>query len=215
MSVSFKTLRNALMICVLSAGVSMTAMAEDVVTEVPEGAEVKTIENPKMDEVREMAEKLSKSLSEKEVSSLAMVRDGFGMIRSVELAQETVEDAIEACAKANPDMADDLNARHDAWEDAIDAAIDAQEDNLDAAISKKIFKDPDAIEDYLDAIEDAAEYTESNIEKQLITSESACKNLKDSMDGTQETITTLLGDIAWPKEQTADTSSESTAEEAE
>lgn len=204
MSVSMKSIRHALMICVLSAGVSAVAVAQDAITDVPEGAEIKTVENPKMDAIRAQAEALSKSLSQKEITSLAMVRDGFGMIRSVEMAQETVEDAIDACADANPDMAKDLNARHDAWDDAIEAAIDAQEDKLDASINDKVFADPDAIEDYLDAIDDAADEAESNIEKQLITSESACTNLKNSMDGTQETITKMLSEIKWPEAEAAE-----------
>lgn len=200
MLLSIKNFRSVLFASVLIVGVAVSAQAQDSIEDkLPEGTQIQKVENPEMEEVRELAVKLAENLGEAEINNLAMVRDGFGMIRSAEIAQDTVEDAIEECIDANPDIADSLEERHDVWDEAVGDALKIQKKKMDAAISKDYFNNPDDIEDYLDAIDDAAEYAESNIKKEIITSESACINLRDSMDNTQETITKMLSDIPWPE----------------
>ena len=193
-------LKTTFLTTALLAFVGGYVYAEETTTveELPPGTEIKTVENPKMDAVREQAEKLAASLSAEEVDDLAKLRDGFGMVRSAQMALDTVESAVEACADENPSLSEAMEARHEAWEDAIGDALEGQEEMLEDSLSEDYFSDVDGVEDYLDAIDDAAEHAESNIEKQIITSESACKNLLDSMDSTQQAITKMLSEISWP-----------------
>lgn len=160
--------------------------------------------NPHIQEMNDKARELAGVLTEEEAKTLSVIRDNFGILRSVGIARKSVDEAVSLCAKENPDLKKEITARHKQWDQKIGAALDHQENTLDGEITKERFQDPAMIKDYLGTIDKAAYYADENIEKKIITTAEACKNLMASMDETQRVILELVDGMKWPTGAAAD-----------
>ncbi|GEM_PF-2809716 len=181
------------------AGEPPAAAAEQ---EVPKAL---TESNPHMKEMNEKAKELAKVLTEEEARALAPIRDNFGVLRSIDIARKSVEEAVSLCAEKNPDLKNDITTRHKTWDSEIAAALKMQEKTLDKVVNKDRFKNPAQIKEYLGSIDKAAHYADESIEKKIITTPDACKNLMGSMDETQKTILGLVTEMKWPGDAPAAT----------
>ena len=56
------------------------------------------------EEIQQKGQSLAASFTPEETARLAILRNSFGMIRSVELVRQNIDDAVKACGKKNPDM---------------------------------------------------------------------------------------------------------------
>ncbi len=190
---------------ILLCGLSVGAIAEEKMSaaEKAEKAEQVKADNPHIQVMNEKAKELASSLTEEEAKALGYIRENFGILRSIDVARKSVKEAVNLCAEKNPDMKDDIMARHDKWHGDIGAVLDKQEASLDKSINKQTFENPKDVRDFLDSIDDAAEYADGQLEKTIVTTPEACKNLMASMDDTQDVILTLITDMPWPDDKEA------------
>ncbi len=186
------TMLCALMILAVSGPVRAEEQAE-----APPPVKVQT-DNPHIQAMNDQARMLASRLSREEAQALGSVRENFGILRSIDVARASVRDAVAMCAENNPDMAGDMNGKFEIWNETLDEALTTQEDNMERVVTSDVFTDTDAVKDYLDTVDKAARYADDQLEKQIITTLEACQNLMNSMDGTAETITGMLGDMVWP-----------------
>lgn len=184
---------------VLAAGPSWAAESDKEKAATP-SQEVQA-ENPYIEEMNDKARNLAGSLSETEVVVLGQIRENFGIIRSIGVARETVGNAVEMCADKNPELKDQITARHKEWHQAIGTELEKQEEALQQAVSEDRFENAEEIQDYFNTIDKAAEYADSNIEKKIVTTPEACTNLMESMDKTQDVITAMVSGLEWPSDQ--------------
>jgi len=159
--------------------------------------------NPHIQAMNDKAKALAAVLTEEEATTLGTIRDNFGILRSVEIARTSVKEAVLLCAEKNPDMKDEITKRHKTWDSEIEAVSKKQDATLDKAVTKERFSDPAKVKDYLDTIDKAAHFSDESIEKQIITTPEACKNLMNSMDETQKVITGMISDMKWPEDKPA------------
>lgn len=191
----------SLVVALTGMGVSSAYAAETQKKAPVADSKAKTelvVNNPHIQEMNDQAKVLAKSLSPDEAEFLGQIRDNFGVLRSVDVARKSVADAVKLCADKNPDLKDAITKRHDTWDGQIGKAIDAQDKALDQEVTKDNFKNPAQIKAYLDTIDKAAHYADSHIEKKIITTPEACKNLMSSMDDTQKVILGMVNDMKWP-----------------
>ena len=157
------------------------------------------LKNPYLEKVDAKAKELAAALSEEESRNVGMVRQSFGVLRSIGVVRRNVDNAVKLCAKANPDMKKPLQERFDTWEGEVAKHLKAQEKNLKKAVSKDHFKQPGEVQEYLDLLDNAAGYAEEKMSKEVVTTPEACTHLQKSMDQTQKVLTDLLGELPWPQ----------------
>ena len=127
-----------------------------------------------------------------------MIRESYGIIRSVYAVQRDVGHAVELCGNDNPDLKEEISARFSQWNQAVEPVLKDQDKNLQAAIEKQSYKKPKDVNAYLDNIDDAAEYADKMLDKKVITTEEACKSLLASMDRTEGNIVSILDEAPIP-----------------
>lgn len=173
---------------------TVPALAEE---ESREAVKAKT-DNPHIQVMNDKAKALAGSLSEEESKDLGLIRENFGILRSIEVARKTVKEAVDLCADKNADLKGDITAKHKSWHDEIGTVLDKQEKELEKSISKDHFSKHKEIKAYLDSIDEAASYADGKIEKDIVTTPEACKNLMGSMDDTKTVIISLISELSWP-----------------
>jgi hypothetical protein len=124
------------------------------------------------------------------------IRVEYGVIRSVKQARDIVAAAIEACGDANPDMAETLDNRFAAWDEAVMQAHQNADQALEDAIERQSFRPVSRVNRMVEKVETAFQKRDENIERIPVTSEKACNELLENMDGTQENITATLTETA-------------------
>lgn len=158
-----------------------------------------TMQNPHIEKIKEKAKALSTTMTAEEAKDLGLLREAFGMIQSVYLVRDHVSTASTLCKKEHKDLKSDIGARFDTWELRVISVADHQQEVLDDAINNERFQNPGDIKEYLELIDDAAEYADAQLKKQPLITLDACKSLLDSMSTTQEELVSLLGSITWPE----------------
>lgn len=148
--------------------------------------------NPYLEKLRKASIEFIKDIPEDAVKPLFMIRESYGIIHSIHSVKRDIGNAVDQCAEANPDMAEDMNGRFEAWSDEVTPALEEQDEKLKAVIQKQAYKDPQEINEYLGLIDEAAAYADEMLDKQVVTSEEACTSLMNSMDSTEENIVELL-----------------------
>jgi len=129
-----------------------------------------------------------------------ILRNKHSVIRSIEMVQRDVGNAVKACAKENPELKKDMTERFKEWNEAVNPILKNARDFL-----KTELKEQDAFHAsdfaYVTKLNDKAfEYSEKQIEKKLVTTPDACKSLRASMDDTEDQLINLLQDILLPEE---------------
>lgn len=183
---------------------SVTALAADenaAKTEKPAAEKTekkaKADANPYRSEISAMARDLAKAYNREQASALAQIRNGFGMTRAVHLVRKDVSHAADLCSRENPDMKGEMTARFDSWSASVDPLLKKNQEDMETAIKAAAFPDEKKMRAYLDLIDKAAEYADSKIEKNAVTSPEACNGLLKSMDETEPTMVGLLQGIVW------------------
>lgn len=201
-------MRFVLMAAAALLALSFPVHAEEKSPDAPPAAAAETpapapevkFDNPHLKEMNDQAEALSKTLTKEEAALLGQIRDNFGIIRSIEVARKSVKQAAAMCSEKNPDLKDEMTKHQKEWHENIGASLDRQQKSLDKSITKKRFADPKAIKTYFETIDNAARFADNDIEKTIVTSPEACKNLMNSMAETQKTITGMLDAMTWPED---------------
>ncbi len=192
---------------------SVFAQEESVTENEKEPPPQITLDNPHIKIMSDKAKALAELLTTEEAKALGHIRENFGILRSIEVARESVQEAVILCSEKNPDLKESITTRHVKWRDDIGAVLDKQEVSLGGSINKTHFQDPEQVQDYLDTIDEAARYIDTQLEKKIVTTMEACKGLMESMDNTQEVILDLITDMGWPGDKVEEETEETDTEE--
>ena len=157
--------------------------------------ELRTTDNPHFKAVEDRARALVAPLSQPEMQELYILRDGYGLIRSLEIVQRDIGRAARLCGEDNPDMKDKMDDRFKKWQAAVDPVLDEKMAALNEAVDKQGFAKPSQIRDYFKALDDAAIYAEKKFDKRVITSPNACESLLESMDESQDRVADLMKEL--------------------
>jgi hypothetical protein len=155
-------------------------------------------QNPYLEKLRKASIEFIKEVPEDGIKPLFMIRESYGIIRSVYAVQRDVGHAVELCGNDNPDLKEEISARFSQWNQAVEPVLKDQDKNLQAAIEKQSYKNSKDVNAYLDNIDDAAEYADKMLDKKVITTEEACKSLLASMDRTEGNIVSILDEVPIP-----------------
>lgn len=190
----------------LLLGVVPAVAAEDATAETTPAAESQTkpspaSSNPYIARLDKKAKEIGSKLQPKELEHLYYIREGFGVLRAVYMVKRDVGIAVKACARDNPALRDGIEKRFTDWNAAVEPVMTEKQNVIDAAINGQTYIKPKEIKDYMKLIEQAADYANRSIDKQVVTTPEACNNLAASMDRTQDVVAKLLGELTvkpWP-----------------
>jgi len=129
-----------------------------------------------------------------------ILRNKHSVIRTIDVVHRDIKSAVKACGKENKGIRKEMNARLKEWESAVLPVIKEAQKFL-----KRELKEQEAFHatDYkhVTKLNDKAyKFSESKVEKQVVTTEKACRGLLNSMDDTEDKLISLLQDILLPQE---------------
>jgi hypothetical protein len=161
--------------------------------------ELRSAENPHVAKVEQKARELIAPLSQGQMKDLFLLREGYGLIRSVEIVQRDIGRAVRLCGEDNPDLKEPMAARFRKWTDTVSPVLKDKMSTLQKAIDTQSFAKPDKIRGYFKALDDAATYAEKKFDKRVVTTPDACKSLLQSMNGTEKEISGIMSDLEVPQ----------------
>lgn len=161
----------------------------------PAYKELRSIENPHIKIVEDKARALVAPLTQAQMQDLYIMRDGYGILQSVNIVVRDVGNAVRLCGEDNPDLKKDMDARYKKWETAVSPVLKDNMAKLQKTIDQQTFTSPKMIRDYFKALDDATAYAEKKFDKRVVTTPEACNKLRDSMDDTQGALVKLLGEM--------------------
>ena len=138
------------------------------------------------------------NLSSKEV--FFVMRNKHSVIRTIEVVRRDIQKAVKECGKKNKDLKKPMKERLKDWEGAVNPIVQTAREFLE-----KELKEQEAfhLSDYRHVIrlnDLAFKYSDSRVEKTVVTTEKACNNLLRSMDRTEDELIRLLQEILLPEE---------------
>lgn len=157
-------------------------------------------DNPHIQKAQEKAVEIAKSFTEQEIANLEVVKDGFGIIRSVRTTGKIVEKTVKQCGKDNPDMKDQMTSGFNDWQTGVMTVLAAKEKDMKAAINDGRFSKPKDVQSFLDLIDKAAQKADDNRSTgiKIISTPSSCEGLLKTMSGSAGKLEELLGAVAFP-----------------
>lgn len=160
--------------------------------------------NPHIAKVEQKARELVAPLSQPQMQDVFLLREGYGLIRSVEIVQRDIGRAVRLCGEDNPDLKGPMDARYKKWTSTVDPVLKQKMAALQKAIDTQTYTQPQKIRAYFKALDDAAIFAEKKFDKRVITTEEACKSLLQSMDGTEENVAGIMSELKVPGEKKAE-----------
>ncbi len=159
---------------------------------------VETAANPYIEKMKAQAKDLAGKLTLEQSEDLGKLRVAFGMVKSVDLVHEHVGDAVKACNEMHPEIGPSVSSKYTEWTDRVLPVAEYKQDVLDKAVDDGRFSNPEEIHNFLNLIDQAAQYTNSRLIRKPVITEQTCEGLRASMTNTKEELVALLNDIDWP-----------------
>lgn len=147
----------------------------------------------------EAEEALLDGKSRKEQQTYYILRTKYGLIRTIEVVEADIEKAVKACGRENPDLKQKMDGRFSNWQDSVKPVLNDAATVLNKEINEQNVIGQSAFKDILELNDKAFEFQESQIEKNILTTEKACLDLLESMDRTEDKMIDLLQDILLPE----------------
>lgn len=144
------------------------------------------------------AAEIAETFSPVEKENLGVISDGFGIMHAVQLTNKSVFTTIDLCGKRNPEMKADLDAAYKEWYGGLGPHLQAREKDMKAAINDGRFSKPKDVTDFLDLLDKLAKHNYDRMEKQPLTTPSACERLVKTMDRTGEKLGKALAELKFP-----------------
>ena len=138
------------------------------------------------------------NLSSKEV--FFIMRNKHSVIRTIEVVRRDIQKAVKACGKENKGLKNPMRDRLKDWENAVNPIIKNAREFLETELKEQ---EAFHLTDYRHVMrlnDKAFRYSDSKVEKTVVTTPEACQGLLDSMDRTEDELIRLLQEILLPEE---------------
>ena len=130
----------------------------------------------------------------------------YNMIQVVEGVRDQVDDAVDKCIDANPDMKEALKTRYEEWDTALKPILKDANANVDNMIKAQDYAKPREIRKLLKHTDKMRAQKNEGLKKFPVTTPEACEYLRAKMDETQQNLTDLLEStlVSLPQAMTQD-----------
>lgn len=146
----------------------------------------------KSDRLNTEVMELVKSLDNTQGQHFMVMYTNYTVISMVKAVEKDVKNAVEACAKNNRDMKDELDSRFSKWQQTVAAPMSDAMANINNMIVAQQYASRDRIEEIFAQVEDVRSYNSSRFEKVPVSTKEACAFMMGKMEETQENMAALL-----------------------
>ena len=143
-------------------------------------------------EVLSAAQDFMKDLDKTGQRHFSVLFGNYNLIQVVESVRESVDEAIDGCADANPDMKDALETRYDQWDAALKPVMKEANANVDNMVIAQDYAEPNKIRSYLKMIDKARKDQAKQVKKVPVVTPEACQGLLEEMEETEARMVQLL-----------------------
>lgn len=160
-------------------------------------------------------EALMKRVGEEEQRHFYTIYSNYNLIGTVQVVQRDVGKAIAKCEENNPDMKDDLEARHASWLSVVDPLIKDARASIDNMVIAQDYVSKEFFERVFAAVDQTRRRTQDEINKIPVSTPEACTYLINKMDETQEKMVSMLRStlISYPQALKSDAETKPDAEQ--
>jgi hypothetical protein len=155
-------------------------------------ADEKQSEEPPRNEALEAAQDFMKDLDETSQRHFSVLHGNYNLIKVVETVRESVDEAVAACGKANPEMKEALGNRFGEWKEAVRPVMKEADANVENMILAQDYAKPKEIRSFLKMVDKARKKQRDAVERVPVVTPEACQSLLEKMDDTQENMVRLL-----------------------
>ena len=156
----------------------------------PKAASANADESTK--KVHEEMKAIASKLSPDDQKHFYLIYSNSNIIGTVKLVRGDVNNAINACDKANPSIKADMDKHFADWKAKVDPVIKESEGNLNNMIVAQTYAPAEKIKSILKTLDDLRQKTAKQVNSQPITTLDACQYLEGKLDSTQESLTEAL-----------------------
>ncbi len=128
------------------------------------------------------------------------MRNKHSVIRTIEVVRRDITKAVKECGKENKDLKKPMKQRLKDWESAVNPIVKTARKFLEQELKEQ---DAFHLTDYRHVMrqnDEAFRFSDSKVEKTVVTTPEACNKLLDSMDRTEDDLIRLLQEILLPEE---------------
>lgn len=180
----------------LCAGLFLSGAHAKEVTEqskAQDSAEKPTLQDTEaLRDLEDYTSELLNGLAPPQAQYLYNIRQEFGVIRSIRIAQEDIGRAVVSCAEKHEETADEIKARFDQWTETIEPEINRAKQALEAAIERQVFRPTSRVNSLLEKLDAAFAERDAQMNKVPVTTKKACEGLLNSLDQTQKDLGKIL-----------------------
>jgi len=138
-------------------------------------------------------------LSDKDLERFYLLRTKYSYISGIRVAERDVGNAVKSCGEKNPGLKEKMESRFKQWQNAVDPILVTADESLEREIKNLKYVDPAKVKNVFKLQKAAAEHTDKQTTKTVITTEEACNDLLDSMDDTEDSMISLLQEALLPE----------------
>ena len=135
---------------------------------------------------------MMKGLSEAQTKEFATIRAAHGTLRAVEDIRGTLDRAVTSCAKANPDMKEDLTGRFQSWKNNVLPVLRQGHNRVEKMILTQSVTSPGEIRSYLKLLDAAIADQNSQFKEVPVSKKDACETMAENMSDTQKEMVELM-----------------------
>jgi hypothetical protein len=137
-------------------------------------------------------EEILKGLDKNQTLQFSAIRNSHGTIRAVENVQSSLDRAVRACGKANPDLNAQVTAEFDGWKEGVRPVLKQARAKLDKMIYLQSFAKPSEVRSYLRLFDDVVAWRDAKIKAEPVTARDECEKLSKKMEKTREELIELI-----------------------
>lgn len=164
-----------------------------------EGQNIIKSDNPHIQKAQDKAVDIAKTFTPAELENLGIIKDGFGIINAVQMTNKSVSTTVKKCGEEHPEMKAEMDAQYNEWKSGVITVLATKEKEMKTAISDGRFSKPKEVTAFLDLLDKAAQYAYDKMDKQPLTTPSACEALRDKMDETASKLEELMAELKFPR----------------
>lgn len=190
---------------IISAFLAIPALAAEAPAKTEKAVSAKEKkEAPKKEEAtpitkwRDAENKMIDPLNDLDMESIFIMRQKYGIIKTVGVVEKDVTNGVASCGKANPDMKAAMESRLAQWKKAVNPVVELANKNLMAEVDKQTIVDPAEFKKVLKLQDAAYVYGEKKTTKNYATGKDVCEALLESMNDSEDTLVGLLQDTLLP-----------------
>lgn len=161
-------------------------------TAAPAKEDPPVVAGPALRDLEKYTVELLRGLSQPEAQYLYGIRARHGVIRSVTVVKEDIGNAVRACGKNNPSLAEPMKTRFAEWTAGITPLIEEAKRDIGLAIGQQTFRPVARVNELIAKVDAAFEERDAQVSKVPVTTAEACQGLLDNLNETEKSLNQLL-----------------------